>query len=101
MRQASARFILHNQAEASVLHGILEQDGVPHYIRSFNDRAYDALWQFQEGWGYVETDARFASGVRVLLDVLRKNRLQLGEEEQEPEEEEDSGPADLHDPPKH
>ena len=81
MRERSARFMLQNQAEAAVLHGILEQDGVPHYIRSFNDRAYDALWQFQDGWGYVETDARFASGVQVLLDVLRKNRPSADDEE--------------------
>ena len=77
----SERFMLRNQSEASLLHGILEQDGVPHMIRSFHDRAYDGLWQFQEGWGYVETEARFASGVRVLLEVLRKNRVSSNDEE--------------------
>jgi hypothetical protein len=81
MRERSARFMLQNQAEASLLHGILEQDGVPHYIRSFNDRAYDSLWQFQEGWGYVETEARFAGGVGALLEVLRKNRPSADEED--------------------
>ncbi len=77
----SERFMLRNQSEASLLHGILEEDGVPHMIRSFHDRAYDGLWQFQEGWGYVETEARFASGVRVLLEVLRKNRVSSNDEE--------------------
>ena len=100
MPQASSRLMLQNQAEAAVLHGILEQDGIPHLIRSFNDRAYDSLWQFLEGWGYVETDARFAGGVRVLLDVLRKNRLQLGEEKKQAEQEEDSGAGDFDDAPK-
>ena len=82
MRDQSARLMLQNQAEASLLHGILEQDGVPHYIRSYNDRAYDGLWQLQEGcWGYVETEARFAGGVRVLLEVLRKNRPSADDED--------------------
>jgi len=83
MKEESARLLLHNEAEASLLHGILEEDGVPHFIRSYHDRAYDGLWQMQEGWGYVETSARFAGGVRALLEVLRKNRLssELGKEE--------------------
>jgi hypothetical protein len=83
MRDASQRLLLHNEAEASLLHGILEEDGVPHIIRSYNDRAYDGLWQMKEGWGYVETSARFAGGVRSLLEVLRKNRpsSELGQEE--------------------
>ena len=74
MKNESTRLLLHNESEASLLHGILEEDGVPHLIRSYHDRAYDGLWQMQEGWGYVETSARFAGGVRALLELLRKNR---------------------------
>lgn len=82
------RLALHNESEASLLHGILEEDGVPHLIRSYHDRAYDGLWQMLEGWGYVETSVRFAGGVQALLEVLRKNRgssepgsSELGKEE--------------------
>ena len=74
IRDESERLLLQNESEASLLHGILEEDGVPHIIRSYHDRAYDGLWQMQEGWGYVETSVRFVGGVRVLLEVLRKNR---------------------------
>ncbi len=74
MRERNERLLLHNESEASLLHGLLEEDGVPHLIRSYHDRAYDGLWQMQEGWGYVETSARFAGGVKALLEVLRKNR---------------------------
>ncbi len=74
MREENARLLLRNESEASLLHGILEEDGVPHLIRSYHDRAYDGLWQMQEGWGYVETSVRFAGGVRALLEVLRKNQ---------------------------
>ena len=83
MRDESERLLLRNESEASLLHGILEEDSVPRIIRSYHDRAYDGLWQMQEGWGYVETWARFVGGVRVLLEVLRKNRLpsDLGKEE--------------------
>ena len=74
MHEEKARLALENQVEASLLDLMLQEDGVPHFVRSFNDRAYDALWQFQGGWGYVETPVRFASGVQVLLDLLRHNR---------------------------
>ena len=84
MKNESTRLLLHNESEASLLHGILEEDGVPHLIRSYHDRAYDGLWQMQEGWGYVETSVRFASGVRALLEVLRKNKAssELSKEEE-------------------
>lgn len=67
------RLALNNQVEASLLDALLQQDGVPHLVHSFHDRAYDTLWQFQLGWGYVETPARYASGVHALLELLRHN----------------------------
>ena len=87
MRDESMRLALQNESEASLLHGILEEDGVPHLIRSYHDRAYDGLWQMQEGWGYVETSVRFAGGVRALLELLRKNPAssELGQEEDQAE----------------
>ena len=75
MSEEQARLALENQVEASLLDLMLKEDGVPHFVHSLNDRAYDGLWQFQEGWGYVETPARFASGVRALLDLIRHNKL--------------------------
>jgi hypothetical protein len=76
-----ARLALENQVEASLLDHFLVQDGVPHLVRSYHDTAYGRLWQFQQGWGYVETPLRFASGVRVLLDLIRGNRYSEHEEQ--------------------
>ena len=80
MDEERARLTLDNQVEASLLDMLLLQDGVPHLLRSFQDRAYGRLWQFQNGWGYVETPARYASGVRVLLDLIRSNKFTESEE---------------------
>ena len=73
MDEEKRRLALNNQVEASLLDVLLQQDGVPHLVHSFHDRAYDTLWQFQFGWGYVETPARYASGVQALLELLRHN----------------------------
>lgn len=75
MNEEKARLALENQVEASLLDLMLQEDGVPHFVRSYHDRAYDGLWQFQEGWGYVETPMRYASGVQVLLELIRHNRF--------------------------
>jgi hypothetical protein len=70
-----ARLALENQVEASLLDAMLMQDGVPHLVRSYQDRAYGRLWQFQNGWGYVETPAQYAGGVRALLTLIRSNKF--------------------------
>jgi hypothetical protein len=75
MDDERTRLALENQVEASLLDLLLVQDGVPHFVRSFQDRAYGRLWQFQQGWGYVETPIRYASGVQALLDLIRSNRF--------------------------
>jgi hypothetical protein len=75
MGNEKVRLALDNQVEASLLDLMLRQDGVPHFVRSFQDRAYGRLWQFQQGWGYVETPVRYASGVKVLLDLIRHNKV--------------------------
>jgi hypothetical protein len=80
MIEEKTRLALDNQVEASLLDLMLQQDDVPHFVRSYNDRAYDSLWQFQEGWGYVEMPVRFASGVKVLLELIRHNHFSEAEE---------------------
>jgi len=83
MDDGQARLDLSNQIEASLLDALLQQDGVPHFVRSYQDRAYGRLWQFQSGWGYVETPARYASGVRALLELIRNNRTREPVEDQD------------------
>jgi len=74
MREKQAQLPLTSAVEAMILEELLEQDGVPHFIRSFQDRAYGALWQFKEGWGFVEIPVQYASGVEALLSLMRRSR---------------------------
>jgi hypothetical protein len=73
MAEERIRLPLVNLVEASILDDILKQDGVPHFIRSYQDRAYGGLWQFQQGWGCVEMPDRFASGVVAVLLLIRRS----------------------------
>jgi hypothetical protein len=52
-----------NEAEASVIQSILEENGIYAEIQSFHDTAYDGLFQSQYGWGVIrvaEADAEEA-----------------------------------------
>jgi hypothetical protein len=77
MRETQAQLPLTSAVEAMILEELLDQDGVPHFIRSYQDRAYGALWQFKEGWGFVEIPAQYASGVGALLSLLRRSRADI------------------------
>jgi hypothetical protein len=70
----SGQILLRNEVEAALVETILRQDGVPHFIRSYHDRAYDGIWQFQMGWGQVETPVEYMGGIRALLSLLRSNK---------------------------
>ena len=43
--------ILDNVIEAQLIESILNEQNIPHRIRSFHDTAYDGLFQVQMGWG--------------------------------------------------
>ena len=73
MAEERVRLALVNLVEASILGDILDQDGVPHFICSYQDRAYGGLWQFQQGWGFIEMPDRFASGVEAVLCLIRRS----------------------------
>ena len=46
--------VLDNEVESQLLDAILEEQKIPHLMRTYHDRAYDGLWQQQQGWGHVE-----------------------------------------------
>jgi hypothetical protein len=89
MADERVRLPLVNLVEASILGDILNQDGVPHFIRSYQDRAYGALWQFQQGWGFVEMPPRFAGGVEAVLSLIRRSSEDIARSFEEDESETD------------
>lgn len=44
---------LDNIIEAQLMDSILNEQNIPHRIRSYHDTAYDGLFQFQLGWGEI------------------------------------------------
>jgi len=64
--------ILDNIIEAQLIDSILNEQEIPHRIRSFHDTAYDGLFQFQMGWGALWAPV---SSKAIILEILNDVRL--------------------------
>ncbi|MEW5815852.1 MAG: hypothetical protein AB1798_10725 [Spirochaetota bacterium] len=65
---------MNNEIEAQVMEGILNEREIPHYIRSFNDSAYNGLFQLEKGWGYIETPEEYVEEIKSIYAELKKSR---------------------------
>lgn len=73
MEQYQKAAVLLNEFEAQILASILEENKIPFNIESYYDMAYDALFQMQNGWGYVETSTEHVDEVSKLLESIRES----------------------------
>jgi hypothetical protein len=78
--QNNEPIIIRDFIEAALVDAILKEDGIPHYIKSYHDRAYAGIFQAQRGWGCVVAPAEFTNGIRALLAVLRSGEAPDEEE---------------------
>ena len=66
--------IFENIIEAQLIDSILDEQNIPHMIRSFYDTAYDGLFQFQMGWGELCAPITYKQEIiDILNDVRSKN----------------------------
>ena len=64
--------VLENIIEAQIMASILEEQEIPHRIRSFHDTAYDGLFQLQKGWGEIQAPPDSHDDIKTILDDVRK-----------------------------
>lgn len=51
--------VFSNEFEATLLDGLLNENRIPHIIRSYHDSAYDGLWQTRSAWGHIEAPEEY------------------------------------------
>ena len=71
-----ARIPLQNEAEAQLVASLLEEDGIPHFVRSYHDSAYDGLYQSQMGWGHVEVTPDREEAVTRIVEGIRSGQAE-------------------------
>ncbi|UCG81471.1 MAG: hypothetical protein JSV60_04110 [Desulfobacterales bacterium] len=63
--------ILESEIEAQLLDSILDERGIPHYIQSHYDTAYDGLYQTQKGWGHIRAPFSWSEEIKGILSEIR------------------------------
>ena len=72
--------VLESPFEAQVAASIMEEEEIPHMIRSYHDTAYDGLFQMQKGWGEIRALPGDAARVREILDLVRSGNHDISDE---------------------
>ena len=64
---------LDNEIIARLMESILNEREIPHIIRTNHDSAYDGLFAYQKGWGFIEADPKFRDEIlEIYADVVKQ-----------------------------
>jgi hypothetical protein len=63
--------VLDNMVEAQILDSMLNEQEIPHVMRTYHDSAYDGLFQVSMGWGHVEAPEGHRAEILAILEDLR------------------------------
>ena len=63
--------VIENTIEAQLVESILNEQNIPHRIRSHHDTAYDGLFQTQKGWGEIEAPLSFKNEITDIINGIR------------------------------
>jgi len=63
--------VLESMIEAQLINSILNEQNIPHQIRSFHDTAYDGLFQVQKGWGELSSPTPYKQEILKIIDIVR------------------------------
>jgi len=69
--------VLENTIEAQLIDSILNEQNIPHRIRSFYDTAYDGLFQFQKGWGEVFAPLALKEEILEVIEIVRSKNSDI------------------------
>lgn len=64
--------VLENEVEANLLASILKERNIPHIIKSYHDVAYNGIFQFQKGWGHINSTLVHKGIILEILEDIRK-----------------------------
>ncbi len=63
--------VLDNMVEAQILDSMLNEQEIPHMMKTYHDSAYDGLFQASKGWGHVEAPEEHRTEILAILEDLR------------------------------
>jgi hypothetical protein len=75
---------LDNEVQAELVDAILSDRGIPHIMRTYNDSAYDGIFQTSMGWGSIEAPQSFRDEIlAIIADVKQQSASAAAREDPE------------------
>jgi len=65
---------LENEVIARLMESILNEREIPHILRTYHDSAYDGLWAFQQGWGFIEAPVEFRDEIIKIFEDVKNQQ---------------------------
>jgi hypothetical protein len=67
------RIKLDNQFEAELYTNILDEESIPHVLITNNSLAYNGIFEFTMGWGYVDIPVEHENKALMLYKALKES----------------------------
>jgi len=61
-----------NEMEAQRLSSMLEEENIPHVVRSYHDSVYDGIFQTVRGWGHLEAPENYREKILSLYEDMKE-----------------------------
>ena len=61
---------IENEFTGRLIESILQERDIPHILRTYHDSAYDGLWAFQQGWGFIEASPEYRDEIMKIYDEV-------------------------------
>ena len=65
---------LDNEVVARLIESILNEREIPHILRTYHDSAYDGLWAYQQGWGFIEAPPEYRDEILQIYEDVKKQQ---------------------------
>jgi len=65
---------LENAMIAQILETILVERDIPHILRTYHDSAYDGLFAYQQGWGFIEAPGEYRDEILMIYEEIKAQK---------------------------
>ena len=65
---------LDNEIIAQLIESILNEREIPHILRTNHDSAYDGLFAYQQGWGFIEALPKYRDEILQIYEEVKKQQ---------------------------
>ncbi|KQC14489.1 MAG: hypothetical protein APR63_14195 [Desulfuromonas sp. SDB] len=66
--------VFDNYFQAELMQKALTDAHIPFYIESYHDSAYNGLFQFQKGWGYIKAPVEYHQQIKQIYENIKSDQ---------------------------